>query len=212
MSGSLAIRALARAAAAVVLLASYTCFAEEAAPEEDAGAATWQAAQAAMQRGPQTIQLRDQAMLQLPAGYGFVPAKEGAAVMELMGNGTDERFIGLIFPQSEAQWFVTMEFESSGYIKDDEKINPEELLKINEQKFKELGVGADTIKRLYLSKGFSVTLLTRLATNLREVNVPGCGDYVATAAEADETAAGKPGTDGQDGRSGSDPSDGAGSR
>ncbi|MEU6702260.1 NTP transferase domain-containing protein [Streptomyces wuyuanensis] len=32
------------------------------------------------------------------------------------------------------------------------------------------------------------------------------------AAEADETAAGKPGTDGQDGRSGSDPSDGAGSR
>jgi hypothetical protein len=63
--------------------------------------------------------------------------------------------------------------------------DPEELLKINEQKLKEMGVGGDTSKQLYLSKGFSLTLHTRLAGNLREVNVPGCGDYVATAAEAD---------------------------
>jgi hypothetical protein len=63
--------------------------------------------------------------------------------------------------------------------------DPEELLKMNEQKFREMGVGADTIKQLYLSKGFSLSLHTRLASNLREVNVPGCGDYVATAAEAD---------------------------
>ena len=63
--------------------------------------------------------------------------------------------------------------------------DPEELLKINEQKFKELGVGADTIKALYLSKGFSLSLHTRFATNLHEVRVPGCGDYVATAAESD---------------------------
>ena len=41
--------------------------------------------------------------------------------------------------------------------------DPEELLKINEQKFKELGVGADVIKQLYLSKGFSLSLHTRFA-------------------------------------------------
>jgi hypothetical protein len=58
--------------------------------------------------------------------------------------------------------------------------DPEELLKINEQKFKELGAGADTIKALYLSKGFSLSLHTRFATSLHEVRVPGCGDYVAT--------------------------------
>jgi hypothetical protein len=63
--------------------------------------------------------------------------------------------------------------------------DPEELLKINEQKLKEMGVGGDTIKQLYLSKGFSLSLHTRLASNLREVNVPGCADYVSTAAEAD---------------------------
>ena len=63
--------------------------------------------------------------------------------------------------------------------------DPEEVLKINEQKFKDLGVGADVIKQMYLSKGFSLSLHTRFATNLAEVHVPGCGDYVATAAESD---------------------------
>ena len=63
--------------------------------------------------------------------------------------------------------------------------DPEALLKANEQKLKELGVGGDVIKQLYLSKGFTLTLHTALAGSLREVNVPGCADYVATAAEAD---------------------------
>ena len=63
--------------------------------------------------------------------------------------------------------------------------DPEELLKMNEASLKEMGVGADTIKKLYVSKGFTLSLYTRLATYLRAVNVPGCADYVATAAEAD---------------------------
>ena len=62
--------------------------------------------------------------------------------------------------------------------------DPEELLKINEQKFKELGVGGDVIKQLYLSKGFSLSLHTRFANNLSAVHVPGGADYVATAAES----------------------------
>jgi hypothetical protein len=63
--------------------------------------------------------------------------------------------------------------------------DPEALLKGNEQAFKELGVGPDVIKQLYVSKGFSLTLHTRFANNLSAVHVPGCADYVATAAEAD---------------------------
>lgn len=93
--------------------------AQDAEPA-DAGAAVWQAASDAMIHGPQNIELRDQARIALPEGYGFVPAAEGAAVMELMGNRTDERFIGLIFPTSEAAWFVTMDYEPAGYIKDDD--------------------------------------------------------------------------------------------
>jgi uncharacterized membrane-anchored protein len=134
MSGSQGIRVASRAAAALALIASLVCaqlaWAEEPAPEADAGAAVWQAAQAAMVRGPHAIELRDQAQLALPEGYGFVPAKEGAAVMDLLGNSTDSRFVGLIFPNSDAQWFVTIDYEPSGYIKDDDAQdwNADELL------------------------------------------------------------------------------------
>ena len=62
--------------------------------------------------------------------------------------------------------------------------DPEALLKENEQKLREMGVGADVIKQLYLSRGFTLTLHTALAGSLREVNVPGVADYVATAAES----------------------------
>jgi hypothetical protein len=63
--------------------------------------------------------------------------------------------------------------------------DPEELMKLNEAKLQQIGVGPDVIKQLYLSKGFTLTLQTRLAQSLGAVNVKGCADYVATAAEAD---------------------------
>jgi hypothetical protein len=63
--------------------------------------------------------------------------------------------------------------------------DPEAVLKSNEQAMREMGVGADVIKQLYLAKGLTLTLHTRLVTALRQVNAKGCGDYVATAAESD---------------------------
>jgi hypothetical protein len=62
--------------------------------------------------------------------------------------------------------------------------DPEELLKMNEASLKAMGVGADTIKQLYLSKGFSLTLYTRFVASITAVKAPGCADYVATAADA----------------------------
>jgi len=115
----------AAAAGAAVFIASFSpiSFAQDAEPEghADAGKAVWAAAGAAMVHGPNTVTLKDQAQLALPAGYGFVPPKEGAAVMDMLGNQTDERFVGLIFPEAEeSSWFVTMDYEPSGYIKDDD--------------------------------------------------------------------------------------------
>ena len=63
--------------------------------------------------------------------------------------------------------------------------DPEAVLKSSEQAMREMGVGADVIKQLYLAKGFTLTLHTRLVTALRQVNAKGCADYVATAAESD---------------------------
>jgi len=123
MLGSQWIRAAAAAAAVFTASFSPASLAQDTQPEagNDAGKATWEAAAAAMVHGPSTVQLSDQAQLALPAGYGFVPPKEGAAVMDMLGNQTDERFIGLIFPESEeSSWFVTIDYEPSGYIKDDD--------------------------------------------------------------------------------------------
>jgi hypothetical protein len=63
--------------------------------------------------------------------------------------------------------------------------DPEAVLKASEKSMTEMGVGADVIKQLYLAKGFTLTLHTRLVAALRAVNAKGCADYVATAAESD---------------------------
>ena len=96
--------------------------AAQPAGSDDANAAVWQAAGEAMLRGPQAVPLRDQATLQLPDGYGFVPRAEAVRVMELMGNQTDSNFLGMIFPVGTpgADWFVTVDFDDAGYIKDEE--------------------------------------------------------------------------------------------
>ena len=74
----------------------------------------------AMQRGPQSIALADQARLALPEGYGFVPNPQAAKLMEASGNTVDQRFIGLVLPLSTERWFATIEYEPSGYVADDD--------------------------------------------------------------------------------------------
>lgn len=75
----------------------------------------------ALQRGPQTIALRDQAVLNLPQGYGYLPTREAAELMRASGNTVDEDFIGLIVSLDEdATWMVWVEYVAAGYIKDDD--------------------------------------------------------------------------------------------
>lgn len=133
MLGSHWTRAAAAAAAVFAFTFSPDLLAqEEQQPEtDDPNKAVWQAAFAAMEHGPSTVALKDQAQMALPAGYGFVPREQGAKLMDVLGNQTDERFVGLIFPEAEeSSWFVTIDYEPSGYIKDDDAKdwNAEELL------------------------------------------------------------------------------------
>jgi len=57
----------------------------------------------------------------LPAEYAFIPEKEAAQVMELIGNPTGEHFLGL-FTDSDVRldWFVVARYAPEGYIKDDD--------------------------------------------------------------------------------------------
>jgi uncharacterized membrane-anchored protein len=83
--------------------------------------------------GPQDIALTGQATLKLPSGYTFIPEPQASTLLNAMGNpGKDNRLQGLIFPKAkEDQWFMTVRYESSGYIKDDDAKdwNADDLLK-----------------------------------------------------------------------------------
>jgi uncharacterized membrane-anchored protein len=76
--------------------------------------------QAALRHGPADIALHDEAMLKLPKGNAFLPAKEAAILMRRMGNFTNDHFLGLILPEDGGTWFVAAEFDDSGYVKDEE--------------------------------------------------------------------------------------------
>jgi hypothetical protein len=62
--------------------------------------------------------------------------------------------------------------------------DPQALMKRNEKMLADLGVSGDGIKQLYLSRGFTLTLQTRLASALSAVKAKGSAAYVETAAEA----------------------------
>ena len=93
-------------------------------PREAEQQAAFEAVQKAQIPGPAEIKLRDQAVLKLPAGYVWVPEPAAAQLMRAMGNHPDERELGLVFPQSDDEhWMAVAEYESAGYVKDDDAKN-----------------------------------------------------------------------------------------
>ncbi|MGQ3057324.1 MAG: DUF2167 domain-containing protein [Nevskia sp.] len=133
----------ARLLGSLLLTLAVTLQAQETAPAEaqdptaagrtaDAVNAAFAAAGTALLRGPQTLSLRDQGLLKLPEGYGFVPLAEARRLMEALGNSVNEQFIGLIVPvgQDDANWMMSLDFDPAGYIKDDDarEWNADEML------------------------------------------------------------------------------------
>jgi uncharacterized membrane-anchored protein len=78
------------------------------------------------QTGPATGQLGNVAQIQIPEGFRFVGRDGVKRFMELTQNPTNGRELGVMVPPEEATggfWFVVFEFNSIGYVKDDEKNN-----------------------------------------------------------------------------------------
>jgi uncharacterized membrane-anchored protein len=102
------------------------------AQSEEATRKAFDDARQAARRGPQDIELASQAVLHLPAGHLFVPQPQATPLLNVMGNpGRDDRLQGVIFPDGGDAWFVTIRYEASGYVKDDDARdwNADELLK-----------------------------------------------------------------------------------
>lgn len=153
-----AFRGYGIASAVLLLMTACPVFAQqsgEQAPAEQHAAATpadkaFAAAREVAVHGPADVPWMEQATLKLPEGYIFIPRPAADQVMDVYGNSHDNRFLGLIFPETEANWFVVAEYEESGYIKDDDAKNwdIEELLdslksgtEAQNERRREMGVG-----------------------------------------------------------------------
>lgn len=89
-------------------------------------------ARQASTNGPADVPMAGKAVLKLPDGHAFVPQPQAGKLLNSMGNpGQDPRLVGLIFPQGGAGWFMTVRYEDSGHIKDDDAKdwNADDLLK-----------------------------------------------------------------------------------
>lgn len=64
--------------------------------------------------------------------------------------------------------------------------DPEELRKYNEARAREIGVSADGFSAFFRNFTYTLTMQTRLVTALHAVRVPGAGDYLETAAQAED--------------------------
>lgn len=78
------------------------------------------------QRGPTEGAIASKATIKVPKNYLFLDEKNTRRFLELNGNPpADGNFM---FGPSDFSWFAIFSFNASGYIKDDEQIDPDTLL------------------------------------------------------------------------------------
>jgi uncharacterized membrane-anchored protein len=102
-----------------------------AKPSEDEKEAA--ALGAALVHGPAKVPLGDEAVIDMPKDYLFLPKEQAIRALEASGNHVhEEGFYGVFIPldQDKDKWFISARFVDSGFVKDDDKgnINADELL------------------------------------------------------------------------------------
>jgi uncharacterized membrane-anchored protein len=80
------------------------------------------------QRAPPRCDVGHDLSLALPADSQFLAPPDAGKVLEKLGSFHHDNLLGLVAPQAEEDWFVTLRYEDEGYIKDDEAIDANELL------------------------------------------------------------------------------------
>ena len=79
----------------------------------------WTEAKAVAKAGPADIAIAGQATLHLPADRVFIPQPQAGKLLTAMGNpGQHSELAGLVFPKGEGEWFATLRYIASGYVKD----------------------------------------------------------------------------------------------
>ena len=105
----------------VLLLVSFNVLAQsQASPQQVLQSLAWQ-------KGPTEGRIGDKATIKVPPGYVFLGDADTKRFLELTGNPPrDGKY--MIAPAS-LSWFTIFAFDPVGYVKDDEKIDGDELLR-----------------------------------------------------------------------------------
>lgn len=106
--------------AALLFLPMFCAGQSGADPNEELRKLPWLA-------GPADGRIGDKAVIQLPAEYLFLDARNTARFLEMMGNPPPSEAHYALAPKSLA-WFAVFSFDPVGYVKDDEKIDADALL------------------------------------------------------------------------------------
>lgn len=82
------------------------------------------------QLGPKQLELGHDVQLALPAGYVFLGMPDADRFLKKNGSFDNEGVLGVVMSQDEKQsWGVILDYQEAGYVKDDEKLDADELLK-----------------------------------------------------------------------------------
>jgi uncharacterized membrane-anchored protein len=92
------------------------------------GSASVEAPVMPWQAGPRTLDLGHSLDLALPEHYAFLGMPHAGELMKKIGNFHNENLVGVVVPDDDAEWFVSIRYDEVGYVKDDEKIDSNELL------------------------------------------------------------------------------------
>ena len=93
--------------------------AADAPPAKPGEDPAWTEAKAVAKAGPSDVAIAGQATLHLPADRIFIPQPQAGKLLRAMGNpGEHSELAGLVFPKGEGEWFATLRYIPSGYVKD----------------------------------------------------------------------------------------------
>jgi uncharacterized membrane-anchored protein len=78
--------------------------------------------------GPVTADITSRAEITLPEGFTYLDSRDTKMLMELMENPStgDEYYVG----REDMAWFAVFSYQDTGYIRDDETIDPDELIEL----------------------------------------------------------------------------------
>lgn len=80
------------------------------------------------QFGPAKVQVGPQATIEVPDGYAFLDPEGTKRLNVLMENPPDETDTYTLAP-TDMRWTAFFDYDDIGYVKDDEKLDPDDILK-----------------------------------------------------------------------------------